>query len=81
MMLLTSVAAVDAKAAEKTNDTSEMLRTMLATASSSSPKCSMNRKKSSHTETFSTYSTITQEAVEKSCLSSFQMGLTTFWRP
>ena len=81
MMLLTNVAAVEAKAAEKTNGTSEILLTMLAMASSSSPKCSMKRKKSSHTEIFRTYSNMTQEAVEKMCLSSFHTGLTIFCRP
>ena len=81
MMLLTNVAAVEAKAAEKTNGTSEILRTMLAMASCSSPKCSIKRKKSSHTEMFRTYSTITQEAVESTCLSSFHTGPTIFCRP
>ena len=81
MMLLTSVAAVEAKAAEKTNGTSEILRTMLAIASCSSPKCSIKRKKSSHTEIFRTYSNITQEAVENVCLSSVHAGLTIFCRP
>ena len=81
MMLLTSVAAVEAKAAEKTNGTSEMLRTMFATASGSSPRCSMKRKNNSHTETLSTYSNMTQEAVAKICLSSFHTGLTSFCRP
>lgn len=35
----------------------------------------------STSEMLSTYSTMTQEAVAKICLSSFHMGFTSFWRP